>query len=35
LGTSELNVSSIALLQSLGFQVENVRKILHKKLKSI
>jgi ribosomal protein S18 acetylase RimI-like enzyme len=35
LGTSEKNVSSIALLRSLGFQVENVRKILHKKLKSI
>jgi len=35
LGTSEQNVSSIALLRSLGFQVENVRKILHKKLKSI
>jgi ribosomal protein S18 acetylase RimI-like enzyme len=35
LGTSELNVSSIALLRSLGFQVKNVRKILHKKLKNI
>jgi len=34
LGTSEQNVSSIALLRSLGFQVENVKKILHKKLKS-
>ncbi len=30
LGTSEQNVSSIALLRSLGFQVENVRKILRK-----
>jgi ribosomal protein S18 acetylase RimI-like enzyme len=34
LGTSEKNVSSIALLQSLGFQVDNVRKILRKKLKN-
>ena len=33
LGTSEKNVSSIALLKSLGFNVENVRKILRKKLK--
>lgn len=33
LGTSEKNVSSIALLRSLGFHVENVRKILRKKLK--
>jgi ribosomal protein S18 acetylase RimI-like enzyme len=33
LGTSEKNVSSIALLRSLGFQVDNVRKILRKKLK--
>jgi ribosomal protein S18 acetylase RimI-like enzyme len=33
LGTSEKNVSSIALLKSLGFHVENVRKILRKKLK--
>ena len=33
LGTSEKNVSSIALLRSLGFRVENVRKILRKKLK--
>lgn len=32
LGTSETNVSSNALLRSLGFQVENVRKILRKKL---
>jgi ribosomal protein S18 acetylase RimI-like enzyme len=30
LGTSEQNVSSIALLRSLGFQVENVRKTLRK-----
>lgn len=34
LGTSELNLSSIALLRSLGFQVDNVRKILRKKLKN-
>ena len=34
LGTSEKNVSSIALLRSLGFQVDNVRKILRKKLKN-
>jgi ribosomal protein S18 acetylase RimI-like enzyme len=33
LGTSEKNVSSIALLRSLGFHVDNVRKILRKKLK--
>jgi len=32
LGTSEENVSSIALLHSLGFQVDIVRKILRKKL---
>jgi ribosomal protein S18 acetylase RimI-like enzyme len=32
LGTSEQNVSSITLLRSLGFQVENVRKILRKEL---
>ena len=32
LGTSEQNTSSIALLTSLGFQVDNVRKILRKKL---
>jgi ribosomal protein S18 acetylase RimI-like enzyme len=34
LGTSEKNVSSIALLRSLSFQVDNVRKILRKKLKN-
>jgi ribosomal protein S18 acetylase RimI-like enzyme len=34
LGTSEQNVSSIALLQGLGFQVDIVRKILRKKLKT-
>jgi len=34
LGTSEQNVSSIALLRSLGFQVDSVRKILRKKLKN-
>ena len=34
LGTSEQNVSSNALLQSLGFRVDIVRKILHKKLKT-
>jgi ribosomal protein S18 acetylase RimI-like enzyme len=33
LGTSEQNVSSISLLNSLGFQVENVRKILRRELK--
>ena len=33
LGTSEQNVSSITLLQSLGFHVENVRKILRKELR--
>ena len=32
LGTSEQNVSSIALLRSLGFQVDIVRKILRKDL---
>jgi ribosomal protein S18 acetylase RimI-like enzyme len=32
LGTSEQNVSSIALLRSLGFRVENIRKILRKEL---
>jgi ribosomal protein S18 acetylase RimI-like enzyme len=32
LGTSEQNISSIALLRSLGFQVENVRKILRREL---
>jgi ribosomal protein S18 acetylase RimI-like enzyme len=34
LGTSEQNVSSIALLRSLGFQVDIVRKILRKDLKN-
>ncbi len=34
LGTSEQNVSSIALLRSLGFKVDNVRKILQKKMKN-
>ena len=34
LGTSEQNISSIALLRSLGFQVDIVRKILRKKLKN-
>jgi ribosomal protein S18 acetylase RimI-like enzyme len=34
LGTSEQNVSSIALLRSLGFQVDIVRKVLRKKLKN-
>jgi ribosomal protein S18 acetylase RimI-like enzyme len=34
LGTSEQNVSSIALLTSLGFKVENVRKILRKRLQN-
>jgi ribosomal protein S18 acetylase RimI-like enzyme len=34
LGTSELNIPSQTLLRSLGFQVDNVRKILRKKLKS-
>jgi ribosomal protein S18 acetylase RimI-like enzyme len=34
LGTSEQNVSSIALLRSLGFQVDIVRKIMRKKLKN-
>jgi ribosomal protein S18 acetylase RimI-like enzyme len=33
LGTSEQNVSSIALLKRLGFRVDNVRKILMKNLK--
>jgi ribosomal protein S18 acetylase RimI-like enzyme len=33
LGTSETNVSSNALLRSLGFHVDSVRKILRKKLK--
>ena len=35
LGTSEENVSSIALLQNLGFRVENVRKILRKQTKGV
>jgi len=34
LGTSEQNVSSIALLRSLGFRVDVVRKILLKELKT-
>jgi ribosomal protein S18 acetylase RimI-like enzyme len=34
LGTSEQNISSITLLRSLGFQVDIVRKILRKELKS-
>jgi ribosomal protein S18 acetylase RimI-like enzyme len=34
LGTSEQNVSSIALLRSLGFKVDVVRKTLRKKLKN-
>jgi ribosomal protein S18 acetylase RimI-like enzyme len=34
LGTSEQNVSSIALLRSLGFRVDIVRKILRKDLKN-
>jgi ribosomal protein S18 acetylase RimI-like enzyme len=33
LGTSEQNVSSIALLQNLGFQVDIVRKTMRKELK--
>lgn len=33
LGTSEQNVSSIALLQSLGFQVDTIRKTMRKELK--
>lgn len=32
LGTSEQNLSSIALLKTLGFQVDVVRKVLRKKL---
>jgi ribosomal protein S18 acetylase RimI-like enzyme len=32
LGTSEQNFSSITLLRSLGFQVDNVRKILRKNI---
>jgi ribosomal protein S18 acetylase RimI-like enzyme len=35
LGTSETNVSSNALLRSLGFQVEGGRKILCKKLENV
>jgi len=35
LGTSEQNISSITLLRNLGFQVDIVRKILRKKLKSV
>ena len=34
LGTSEQNISSITLLRTLGFQVDNVRKIMRKKLKN-
>lgn len=34
LGTSEQNVSSNALLRSLGFRVENVRKTMRKKLRN-
>jgi ribosomal protein S18 acetylase RimI-like enzyme len=34
LGTSEQNISSITLLRSLGFQVDNIRKTLCKELKS-
>jgi ribosomal protein S18 acetylase RimI-like enzyme len=34
LGTSEQNLSSIALLRGLGFQVDVVRKILRKELKT-
>jgi len=34
LGTSEQNVSSIALLRGLGFQVNAIRKILRKRLKN-
>jgi ribosomal protein S18 acetylase RimI-like enzyme len=32
LGTSETNVSSNALLRKLGFQIEDVKKLLRKKL---
>jgi len=35
LGTSEQNISSITLLRNLGFQVDIVRKILRKELKSV
>jgi ribosomal protein S18 acetylase RimI-like enzyme len=34
LGTNEKNISSIALLRSLGFQVDNIRKIMRKNLKN-
>jgi ribosomal protein S18 acetylase RimI-like enzyme len=34
LGTSELNIPSQTLLHGLGFQVDNVRKILRKNLKN-
>ena len=34
LGTSELNIPSQTLLRSLGFQVDNVRRILRKNLKN-
>jgi ribosomal protein S18 acetylase RimI-like enzyme len=34
LGTSEQNISSIALLKSLGFEVDVVRKTLRKKLRN-
>ena len=34
LGTSELNIPSQTLLRTLGFQVDNVRKILRKNLKN-
>jgi ribosomal protein S18 acetylase RimI-like enzyme len=34
LGTSELNIPSQTLLRNLGFQVDNVRKILRKKLEN-
>jgi ribosomal protein S18 acetylase RimI-like enzyme len=34
LGTSEENISSITLLRTLGFRVDNVRKIMRKKLKN-
>jgi ribosomal protein S18 acetylase RimI-like enzyme len=35
LGTSELNIPSQTLLRGLGFHVDNVRKILRKKLKNV
>lgn len=34
LGTSEVNISSITLLRTLSFQVDNVRKVMRKKLKN-